>query len=139
MNPRARTTSGIAKPSSNWLKSLSGLVKRMSAIGAEGKVRADNVRVESEGVTEAEDDPDRGRSALIQLRAYLAQKEHAPSTRLPPERVLSEILGVTRNELRKALAVLEAQGELWRHVGKGTFVGARPVAELSSLAAIAAQ
>lgn len=82
---------------------------------------------------------DRGQSALTQLRAWLTQKALPPSTRLPPERELSELLGVTRGELRKALAILESHGELWRHVGKGTFVGARPVAETSSVAAIAAQ
>jgi DNA-binding FadR family transcriptional regulator len=49
------------------------------------------------------------------------------------------MLGVSRGELRKALAVLESQGELWRHVGKGTFAGARPEAELASLAAIAGE
>jgi DNA-binding FadR family transcriptional regulator len=82
---------------------------------------------------------DRGESALTQLRAWLVQKALPPSTRLPPERELSEILGVSRGELRKALAILERQGELWRHVGKGTFVGARPTAEVSSVATIAAQ
>ena len=86
-----------------------------------------------------EPDGDRGQSALTQLRAWLAQKELPPCTRLPPERELSEILGVSRGDLRKALAILERQGELWRHVGKGTFIGARPVAELVSVAAIAAQ
>jgi DNA-binding FadR family transcriptional regulator len=82
---------------------------------------------------------DRGESAPTQLRAWLAQKALPPATRLPPERELSEILGVSRGELRKALAILERQGELWRHVGKGTFIGARPVAEISSVGAIAAQ
>lgn len=64
--------------------------------------------------------------ALIQLRAYLAQHDPPASTRLPPERQLSEMLGLSRNELRKALAVLENEGQLWRHVGKGTFIGSRP-------------
>lgn len=77
--------------------------------------------------------------ALTQLRAWLAQQRLPPSTRLPPEREFCEILGVSRGELRKALALLERQGELWRHVGKGTFVGARPVAELASIADIAGQ
>ncbi len=80
-----------------------------------------------------------GQSALVQLRAYLAQKEFALNARLPPERELAELVGVSRGDLRKALAVLEEQGELWRHVGKGTFVGARPVAELASVAMIADQ
>ena len=65
--------------------------------------------------------------ALIQLRAYLTQQNLPASTRLPAERELCEILGVSRGELRKALAILEGHGELWRHVGKGTFIGARPV------------
>lgn len=88
---------------------------------------------------EPDEGGDRGQSALTQLRAWLAQKALPPSTRLPPERELSELLGVSRGELRKALAILEQHGELWRHVGKGTFIGARPVAEMSSVAAVAAQ
>ena len=82
---------------------------------------------------------DLGRSALTQLRAYLAQNAWQPGARIPAERDLSELLGVSRGELRKALAVLESRGELWRHVGKGTFVGARPFAEQFSVAALAAQ
>src|SRR5688572_22748847 len=80
-----------------------------------------------------------GQSALTQLRAFLAQRVLAPGTRLPPERELAELLGVSRGELRKAHAILERQGELWRHVGKGTFIGARPPAEFPSVAAIAAE
>lgn len=88
---------------------------------------------------QAEEGGDRGESALTQLRAWLVQRALPPSTRLPPERELSELLGVSRGELRKALAILEKHGELWRHVGKGTFIGARPVAEMSSVAEISAQ
>lgn len=85
------------------------------------------------------EDGDRGQGALTQLRAYLAQRDLPPSARLPAERELSEALGVSRGDLRKALALLEARGELWRHVGKGTFIGARPAAEIVSITAIAAQ
>jgi len=90
-----------------------------------------------------------GHSALTQLKAYVAQRDsgEAPAgnggegeaLRLPPERELCEVLGVSRGELRKALAILEREGELWRHVGKGTFIGTRPIEELSSVGLIAAQ
>lgn len=81
---------------------------------------------------------DQGQGALTQLRAYLAQRDLPANSRLPPERELCDILGVSRGELRKALAVMEGNGELWRHVGKGTFMGARPTKEYSDVAAIAA-
>lgn len=103
-------------------------------------MRGENTLLDrTEPAADFEPNGDRGQSALTQLRAFLAQQEFSPGTRLPPERELSEILGVSRGELRKALAILEKQGELWRHVGKGTFIGARPVAEVSSVAAIAGQ
>lgn len=79
----------------------------------------------------AEDD-----GALTQLRAYLAQMELPPDSRLPPERDLAQTLGVSRAELRKALATLESEGQLWRHVGKGTFIGSRPIDTLADIAAI---
>jgi DNA-binding FadR family transcriptional regulator len=50
-------------------------------------------------------------------------------SRLPPERVLSAELGITRTSLRKALYLLESDNKIWRHVGKGTFVGAKPSPE----------
>src|SRR3546814_2540241 len=81
---------------------------------------------------------DQGQGALTQLRAYLAQRDLPANSRLPPERELCDILGVSRGELRKALAAMESNGELWRHVGKGTFIGARPTKEYSDVAAIAA-
>lgn len=76
-------------------------------------------------------------SALTQLKAWLAQRDLPADGRLPPERELCELLGVSRGGLRKALAVLERDGELWRQVGKGTFVGARPVEKFLSVAGIA--
>lgn len=76
------------------------------------------------------------RGIVTQLRAYLAQAELPEDGRLPPERDLSAALGVTRTELRKALGTLEAEGQIWRHVGKGTFMGTRPVDSLSDIAAL---
>lgn len=81
---------------------------------------------------------DQGQGALTQLRAYLAQRDLPSNSRLPAERELCDILGVSRGEVRKALAVMENNGELWRHVGKGTFIGSRPVKEYSDVGAIAA-
>jgi DNA-binding FadR family transcriptional regulator len=80
---------------------------------------------------------DSGQSALTQLKAYLAQLDLPENARLPPERELCDMLGVSRGDLRKALALMEAEGEVWRHVGKGTFLGARPREELSIIADVA--
>lgn len=82
---------------------------------------------------------DSGQSALTQLKAYLAQLNLPENAKLPAERELCDILGVSRGELRKALALMEAEGEVWRHVGKGTFIGARPPEELSIIAEVASR
>ncbi len=66
----------------------------------------------------------------IRLRDLIDNAGYRLNDRIPPERELCERLGTTRNQLRKALADLEAQGRIWRHVGRGTFVGARPVLNL---------
>ncbi|MEM7753426.1 MAG: FCD domain-containing protein [Pseudomonadota bacterium] len=56
------------------------------------------------------------------LASWLAESGATPGDRLPPERDLSERLGVTRGELRKAMTALEAEGLVERHVGRGTFL-----------------
>jgi DNA-binding FadR family transcriptional regulator len=61
------------------------------------------------------------------LRAYIEQIGQSGGNRLPPEPKLSEELGITRGRLRTLLRRLEAEGLIWRHVGKGTFVGPRRV------------
>lgn len=76
-------------------------------------------------------------SALTQLKAWLAQPDLPSDGRLPPERELCVLLGVSRGALRKALATLEQDGELWRQVGKGTFIGARSVEKSLSISTIA--
>ncbi len=77
-----------------------------------------------------------GQGALTQLRAFLAQHELEMDDRLPPERELCGKLGVTRTALRNALATLEAEGQLWRRVGKGTFVGTQPIDDFADIATI---
>jgi len=56
------------------------------------------------------------------LRNFILDGGYVRGDRLPAERELTERLGLTRSSLRKALDVLESEGALWRHVGKGTFV-----------------
>lgn len=60
------------------------------------------------------------------LRSLLNGGAYPPGSRLPPERDLMLRLGLSRRALRLGLEQLEAEGRLWRHVGKGTFVGTRP-------------
>jgi DNA-binding FadR family transcriptional regulator len=76
---------------------------------------------------------------VTQLRGYLAQGRFGLNRRLPAERDLSRQLGVSRASLRKALAVLEAEGQIWRHVGRGTFVGARPAGDVDGVPSISAR
>lgn len=67
--------------------------------------------------------------AHLLLQHWLSSNSLGRDGRLPPERTLATEFGVTRAELRKALALLEAEGRLARHVGRGTFlVGASRVA-----------
>ena len=56
------------------------------------------------------------------LRSYIAQRGFGQGVKLPPERHLTDELGMTRTKLRKALDALERDGLIWRHVGKGTFM-----------------
>ncbi|MBB3233576.1 FadR/GntR family transcriptional regulator [Phyllobacterium endophyticum] len=64
---------------------------------------------------------------LGKLKNFLANIELPDDGRLPPERELAQSLDVGRAVLRKALATLQAEGTVWRHVGKGTFLGDRPI------------
>ncbi len=67
--------------------------------------------------------------SLRALRVWLSTNHPDAGSRLPPERILAETLAVSRPELRKALMILEAEGRITRHVGRGTFVSdLRPLA-----------
>jgi DNA-binding FadR family transcriptional regulator len=69
--------------------------------------------------------PDRPIAAdanVERLRHFIADGHYKSGDRLPPERDLTDRLGVSRTQLRKALGALEREGIVWRHVGKGTFV-----------------
>ena len=63
--------------------------------------------------------------SVQRLRELLQSGRYPQEGRLPPERELSVKLGISRAALRKALSVLEAENLIWRHVGRGTFIGSR--------------
>jgi DNA-binding FadR family transcriptional regulator len=76
---------------------------------------------------------DRYVQTLDALRQSLTGWVRSADGRVPPERTLSEQLGVGRRVLRRALGTLEQEGVLTRRQGKGTFVigatgGAEPPA-----------
>jgi GntR family transcriptional regulator, transcriptional repressor for pyruvate dehydrogenase complex len=73
---------------------------------------------------------------LVRLKDFLTTAELADGGRLPPERELAESLDVSRAALRKALATLQAEGIVWRHVGKGTFTGERPIDTVADINAM---
>ncbi|MEN3146171.1 FadR/GntR family transcriptional regulator [Neorhizobium sp. IRAMC:178] len=64
--------------------------------------------------------------ALDRLRELLRAGEFGSEGRLPTERALSDMLGISRRAVRRALEVLESEGLIWRRQGSGTFVGERP-------------
>ncbi len=63
---------------------------------------------------------------LARVRTWIASSGLPAGARLPPERDLCTSLGVSRTELRKAFLVLEANGNLTREVGRGTFLTRKP-------------
>ena len=62
---------------------------------------------------------------VTRLRNFIDALEGSGKDRLPPEPKLAEKLCVSRSRLRTMLKRLEADGTIWRHVGKGTFIGQR--------------
>lgn len=62
---------------------------------------------------------------LARLRELIEETGRSGEQRLPPEPKLSEVLGVSRGKLRTLLKRVEDEGLIWRHVGKGTFIGQR--------------
>ena len=65
--------------------------------------------------------------ALMRLRDYIDAVAPFVGDKLPAERQLATEIRCSRETLRAGLAVLQAEGELWRHVGQGTFRGSRPI------------
>lgn len=65
--------------------------------------------------------PFRGR-VIEQIKELLVKGELKRGDRLPPERQLADMLGVSRPSLREALRALEYAGMLETRVGEGIFV-----------------
>ena len=59
---------------------------------------------------------------VAQLRNRIEAGEWDATGRLPPERVLAEEFGFARNTVRRAVALLEAEGLVNRQVGRGTYL-----------------
>lgn len=64
------------------------------------------------------------------IEGLLGGQDLSPGSRLPPERELAALLGVSRPALREALKVLEARGRLTIRHGQGVFVRSRHQAAL---------
>ena len=60
-----------------------------------------------------------------QLRNYIAQGDFKAGSRLPPERDLTQLLGVSRPSLREALIALEIDGDIEIKMGSGVYVRVR--------------
>jgi len=67
---------------------------------------------------------ERYEDTLVKLRQLLSDGGTLGGERLPPERVLASELHVGRRSLRRALSVLEDEGQISRQQGRGTFVNA---------------
>ncbi|MCM2293302.1 FCD domain-containing protein [Allorhizobium sp. BGMRC 0089] len=64
---------------------------------------------------------------MARLRAYIEKLAEDGEKQLPPEPKLAELIDVSRGRLRTLLKKVEDEGVIWRHVGKGTFVGQRQI------------
>jgi GntR family transcriptional regulator, transcriptional repressor for pyruvate dehydrogenase complex len=78
------------------------------------------------------------KTAIEKLLDHVAQHNLKDGDALPPERTLAEMLGISRRDLRSALASMEASGRVWRGVGRGTYLGARPLKFAPSLRSLRA-
>lgn len=99
------------------------------------------VRSPDEGMQEAPleglDDRPELAATLVRLRSLIQEALQQGKRRLPAERELAAQLGVGRLTIRSALEVLEREGDVVRHVGRGTFLTSKagsPPPQLQALA-----
>ena len=69
------------------------------------------------------------RQIADQIRQLIDQGEYAVDSRLPAERELADMLGVSRPTVREALIALEVEGRLRIKVGSGVYINAPPASE----------
>ena len=69
------------------------------------------------------------RQIADQLRQLIDHGEYRVGSRLPTERELADMLGVSRPTVREALIALEVEGRLRIRVGSGIYVNAQPPSE----------
>ena len=81
--------------------------------GAPARIDWSSVRVGGRSVAD---------DLVARLRRMIFDGELAPGARLPPERELQSVLGVSRVSVREALYQLELQGLVDRRPGRGTVV-----------------
>lgn len=62
----------------------------------------------------------------------IVEQNITPGARLPTERDLAERSGVSRTTVRRALNILEAEGRVVQHVGRGTFLAPKLAPEPGS-------
>ena len=74
------------------------------------------------------EDRDSHLTARGRIRDMIDNGHLKVSGRLPAERSLAELIGVSRRALRNALSILEAEGRITRQHGRGTFVTDRHLA-----------
>jgi DNA-binding FadR family transcriptional regulator len=70
------------------------------------------------------------------IASIVERRKLGQGSKLPTERELASELGQTRHAVRRALDRLAADGKIWRHVGRGTFVGKAPQADPDDIGAM---
>jgi DNA-binding FadR family transcriptional regulator len=91
-------------------------------VGRRGVERVPVVARVEDAVLDGAQPVDSQRLALERLRDLISSDRLGSSGRLPAERMLASELGLSRRSLRHALDILEAEGRITRHQGRGTFV-----------------
>src|SRR6202012_2996242 len=62
---------------------------------------------------------------LTRVREFIEKQAVSLDGRIPPERTLASALGVGRRSVRRALDMLEQEGRIHRHQGRGTVMDTR--------------